>query len=224
MESVVSQTYPEVEYIVVDGGSSDETVEVIKKYQGRIARWISEPDHGMYDAMNKGIAMATGEWIGILNADDWYEPDTVMRIAEASKAYPEAELLHCDLKMWNGARQWVLKGNSCGQIRGCRMTVNHPGSFVKKSLYDRIGGYDTSYRLSADFDFVFRCRDENVKMQYLPQCLVNMSDGGRSKAFVKRGLSETRAIAAKHGIPGWICGIEYYKALWKFYLKQMIGL
>ena len=172
--------------------------------------------------MNKGIAMATGEWIGILNADDWYEPDALAQVAEAVKLHPGAEFVHCDLTMWKGSGKYVQHGNPGGQIRGCRMTVHHPGSFVKKSVYDRIGGYDIRYKLAADFDFVFRCRDENVRMLYLPRALVNMTFGGRGKQGFRCSLAETRTIAERHGIAKTVCNIEYYKSIWTAYIKRII--
>ena len=220
--SVTSQSFRDFEYIIIDGGSTDRTLEILGKHRGDIARLVSEPDRGMYDAMNKGIAMATGEWVGILNADDWYEPDALAQAAEAAELHPEAEFIHCDLTMWKGDRKRVQHGNPAGQIRGCRMTVHHPGSFVKKSVYGRIGGYDIRYRLAADYDFVFRCRDENVKMLYLPRVLVNMSDGGRGKQGYRCGLSETRMIAERHGISPIICKIEYWKSIWKARIRPFI--
>lgn len=224
MRSVLEQERGdfEFEYIIVDGASTDRTAEIVRKYEGRLARFVSEPDRGMYDAMNKGIAMATGEWVGILNADDWYEADTLAQVAREVELHPEAELVHCDLTMWKGPGKYVQHGNPDGQIRGCRMTMHHPGSFVKKSVYDRIGGYDIRYKLAADFDFVFRCRDENVRMLYLPRTLVNMTFGGRGKQEYLCSLRETRMIAERHGISPLICKIEYCKSIWKARIKKLI--
>src|SRR5262245_19759519 len=126
IQSVLSQTYSPIEYIIIDGGSTDNTADVIKKYADRIAYWYSEKDNGISDAFNKGLNKATGDIIGIINADDWYESDTIEKVVNN---FGDSDVTYGDLQIWKGTeKDFILKGDHTLLAR--EMTVNHPTVFI----------------------------------------------------------------------------------------------
>lgn len=155
-DSVLHQTYPHIEYIVVDGGSTDGTVEIIKEYHplfGGRMRWVSEKDSGIYDAMNKGIRMAEGELIGIINSDDYYEPDAVECMINAMTG-DKYQILYGAMRTWKDGVEESISISSHRFLRD-RM-INHPSCFVTKAVYEDFGYYDTRYSSVADYDFMLR--------------------------------------------------------------------
>ena len=182
--SVLNQTYQNIEYIIIDGKSTDDTVSIIKYYEiplrkkGITYRWISEPDEGIYDAMNKGIKMAKGQIIGILNSDDWYEHDTVETIFSMFK--DSVHQIYTGAMNRVDAKQKVYKTMFNKKISNVKnfMPINHPATFVSKSVYDKIGLFDTAYRLSADYDFIFRAFNEGISFKFTEKVLVNMRNTG----------------------------------------------
>lgn len=152
IRSVAAQTHPDIEYIVVDGGSTDATREIIERHRDVIARYVSEPDRGIYDAMNKGLRMATGEVVGILNADDFYYPEAVahaVRYLESGYDYVFGAVRIGDrtLARFQPEKAWYTNGFATKQ------TV---GFFVRRECHETLGYYDTRYRISADLDFFYR--------------------------------------------------------------------
>jgi len=176
-KSVFNQTYSNIEYIVIDGGSKDNTIDIIEKYTNQIDFWQSEPDKGLYFAMNKGIGLAKGELIGILNADDYYTEDTVKFIVE-SYLNTNADVFHGDILLMteNGSVRMKPDFNKMQQ----QPSVFHPTCFVKKVVYDEIGSFDTQYKISADYDFLLRCIKHNYKFNYIPYVLCHFRPGGMS--------------------------------------------
>lgn len=169
-----------VEHIVIDGASTDGTLNVLAAYPH--LHVISERDEGIYDAMNKGVTRAKGMYVGILNADDWYEPDALRTVAATFQESPESSLVHGDIRRWNGdvAVDVVRPPLEGGHWRAVLMPVNHPASFVRRDLFDRFGGFDTSYRIFADFDWVKRVIAGGARLQYCPKVLTNFRFGGVS--------------------------------------------
>lgn len=167
IESILAQTYSNLEYIIVDGASRDNTVDIIKEYEpafeGRM-RWISEPDNGIYDAMNKGIAMATGELIGILNSDDTYDAKAVETMAEC---YIPAkyQILYGSMRtIKNG--EVISVGRTPHTVLPDEM-ICHPSCFVSADVYRDFGAYDTQYPSVADYDFMIRM-SQNSKVEFVP--------------------------------------------------------
>ncbi len=191
IKSVVNQEYAEKEYIVIDGGSTDGTVELIKKYSNQISFWASEPDRGIYDAMNKGLERATGEVIAFLNSDDWYEPHTLVRVAD----YFSANCMDC----LGGEVNSVIRNRVLNRKRSHTkedihfyMIYNHPALFVKKIVFDEIGMFDIRYKISADYDFVLRAHNAGYVFLEVPDVFTN---------FRREGLSENqRCLAVKEGL------------------------
>lgn len=193
MESVFAQSWPDVEYIVIDGGSTDGTLDIIRRFEDRIDYWVSEPDRGIFDAMNKGIACAGGELIGLLNADDWYEPGAVetaatayLRHGVAGVYYGEKHLVQVDM-----GRVYEVT-SSLEFWRG--MTVCHQAMFVHRDVYRQIGSYDLRYRLAADFDFFVRALRRGIPFIPLGKVVVNFRDSGASAQGLVEGNREISAI------------------------------
>jgi glycosyltransferase involved in cell wall biosynthesis len=182
IESVLRQ--PEsagrIEHLVIDGLSTDGTLRVLAQYPH--LRVVSEPDAGIYDAMNKGIARASGEYIGILNADDWYEPNALAEVAEAFRVSPEAGIVHGDVRRWSGTTlvDVVKPSLDLGFHGTLVMPINHPASFVRREVFGRFGAFDVSYRIFADYDWVRRLIKAGVVLRYVPAVLTNFRFGGVS--------------------------------------------
>ena len=135
INSVVQQSYQNIEYIIIDGGSTDQSISIIKKYESKIRAWISEPDKGIADAFNKGLARASGDVIGFINADDWYEPDAVQKVVENING---ADIVYGDLRLWRDKKvDFIVEGDHMHLED--EMTLNHPTVFVRKLVYDQFG-------------------------------------------------------------------------------------
>jgi glycosyltransferase involved in cell wall biosynthesis len=195
IESVLSQDHTDIEYIIVDGGSKDGTQAIVESYGARINRFVSEPDKGLYDAMNKGVALATGAVIGILNSDDFYESTTSLSsVVKAFKHCPESDAVFGDVVFVNPADLRKVtrfyRGNRFApwKLRFGWMPP-HPATFVRKLAYDTVGMYSLKYRISADYEFFVRLfMVHRLKYSYLDQVLVRMRSGGASTAGLRSSL------------------------------------
>lgn len=210
LRSVAEQRHPEVEHIVVDGGSSDSTLSIIAQTPNRLVRLISEPDRGIYDAMNKGLALATGNVVGFLNSDDVYADSECL--SEIVKAFENEETEAC-----YGDVLFVAKDDSARTVRYWRAGGYRPGSFlhgwmpphptfyVLRKIYERTGGFNLDYRLQADFEMAIRLVEiRGLRMHYIPRTLVRMRMGGASNASISnvvRGNLEAYRAARRHGLP-----------------------
>lgn len=195
--SVINQDYPNLEYIMIDGGSTDGTLEIIRKYEDRIDYWVSEPDSGIYDAMNKGIAKASGELIGLLNADDYYEPGALQAVAAAHVAAPTAGIFYGNSYILQ--EDMGLRYKSYGHTRFWRgMGFPHQAMFVRRGVHGVIGIYDTAYRIVADYDFVLRAMEGCITFSYVDALLVNYRNTGLSGSNLYATLNEMRKISRKH--------------------------
>jgi glycosyltransferase involved in cell wall biosynthesis len=192
IESVLSQDFPDIEYIIVDGNSSDDTVQIIRQYENRINKWISEKDHGMYDAMNKGIAMATGDVIGILNSDDVYMNSHVVSDLMNLMEKQKAQLVFADLILVDQADESnVLRYYDSSHFHPDKFRFGwmpaHPTVFVRRSLYQVVGPFSTSYQIAADYEMLIRMLAiQKASYAYLPKPVVKMRSGGASTAGISR--------------------------------------
>ena len=200
MISVLSQNYPGLEYIIIDGGSTDGTVDLIKKYRGRIAHFVSEKDGGIYDAMDKGIAAATGDVVGILNSDDQYADDNVLSVvvaAFARGAGNDVDGASVDAVYGNIAyfkketpskffRYWKAGAFSRAKMRNGWMPP-HPAFFVRRTWYEQHGNFRLDFGTAADYELLLRFMLADIRMKYIDHTLVYMQAGGASgKNFVTR--------------------------------------
>ena len=217
IESVLAQTYPRIEYIVVDGGSTDGTLDIIRAYEGRLAKVVSEPDRGIYDAMNKGIRMASGSLIGMINASDLYEPDAVERMVQACRSHPDAGILHGDIKMYNSDGSFFKRKKP--QIdpeqlkRG--MVVYHPTCFVTAETYKACGLYDPDFKIAGDYEFMLRCLRMGVRFHYVDAVISHFRKGGLSDVAQDNTQRESCEALHRNGYPD-----AYVQAIMKSWQHQ----
>jgi glycosyltransferase involved in cell wall biosynthesis len=188
IESVLSQTHDNIEYIIIDGGSTDATLDIVRKYFDKISVVVSEPDNGIYDAMNKGVMLATGEVVAILNADDYYVNQHVLE--NISNCYPFDILATSTVVESNeGSAVFHPSHFDVGKLY-LRMPFMHPSSFVSRKVYERIGLYSQKYSLAADCDFLMRCSKRGVELSILDMESVYMRSGGASDRGYLKGRKE----------------------------------
>lgn len=224
IKSVLCQTYVDFEYIIVDGASKDGTLDIIKKYdplfEGKM-KWSSEPDNGIYNAMNKGIQRATGDIIGIVNSDDWLEPDAIEKVNDYVESNDnDMYALYCggiNYHLINGeVKEWPVNLKSFRRDVKMYLVsgVRHPGLFVPHKIYERIGVFNEAMRLSADAEFMLRCYYDGVPFVDIKAIVSNMSEGGISTVDTARTLdlykNDRKALLRSFGKSG----ISY---LWLYY-------
>ena len=197
LDSVAQQDHPQVEHLILDGGSADETVRIARTY-AHVGRVVSEPDGGLYDAMNKGLRLATGEVIGILNSDDFYAHPQVLSRVAAQLQQTGAEALYGDLQYVDAldttrvVRHWTAGTfDPAAFYRG--WMPPHPTFFVRRSVYERFGLFNTALRYSADYELMLRfLLRHRIPVCYLPEVLVRMRTGGASNASLGNRLRANR--------------------------------
>nr|WP_297165212.1 glycosyltransferase family 2 protein [uncultured Dysgonomonas sp.] len=218
IESILKQDYSNIEYIIVDGGSKDSTIDIIRecepRFKGRL-RWISEPDKGLYDALNKGFKIATGEIVGILNSDDFFTNDNVISEVVHTFKTNNSEAVYGDIHFVDAKNlNKCIRYYSSSIFRRSLMRIGfmpaHPTFYVYKNKFDELGYYKTDYKIAADFELLLRFIYVNkIKIKYLPLDFVTMRIGGMStesmgsrktimrehiRAFKENGISNNRFI------------------------------
>ena len=232
LESVLAQKGVDVDYIVVDGGSDDGTVEILKEYESKFAgrmRWISERDEGMYDALNKGVKMAEGDVVGILNADDMLEDENTLAFV-ASSFDQGIDCVYGDIRFVRGESKKTTRYYSSGRWRpwmhNWGFMPAHPSVYVRREVFDRVGGYKLGYDISADFEWMVRllCRSR-VKSRYLPRSIVTMRLGGKSTAGLKAMLKLNRENVRANRENGYFCCLpmmlpKYFFKIWGYIFRR----
>lgn len=228
LQSIEEQAYQNIEVVIVDGGSTDGTVALIRQFENRTAdraglslRWVSEKDQGLYDAMNKAYRLSTGDIIAVCN-DRLCEPDAVSSLAAAVEAGGEGCVgAHSDLVYVEGERiirRWHMGEGKLSQ----GWMPGHPTLFLKREIYEKYGLYDTSYRCAADYEFMVRfLKDEKNRLAYVPRVLVAMFYGGTSNAGIRNYLvsfQEGYQALKRNGVgfPLWITLRRSIKVLFQF--------
>lgn len=223
IESVLAQDYPNIEYIIIDGNSKDGTQAVIETYRDRIQTYISEPDKGMYDALNKGLALATGDIVGLMHSDDeFYGSDVISKIVAAFEQNPETEGVYGDgIYVSNDAEERLIRNRIGGAYSLKKVQSGwlplHPTVYLKKKTIDLYGNYNLDFKIASDTEFLLRYLYKyKIKMTYLNAYIVKMRMGG---------LSTNASDAIKVLLED--CKIYNYHGLWALrvvFLKKMLAL
>ncbi|MBD2116252.1 MULTISPECIES: glycosyltransferase family 2 protein [Microcystis] len=202
IQSVINQTYDNVEYIVIDGGSTDGTVEIIHKYEDAIDYWLSEPDQGLYFAMNKAISLAMGEIIGNLNCGDWYELDaiqnSVLALNDSQADYAYGSVYLVNQKGERIGKFSAMTGEKLNQSIYYVQPYPHISAFVKKLVYLQEGSFNTKYKVAADHEFSLRIHTKNYQGVEIKKVLGNIRPGGLSGKIIAK--EESRDIAIEYGV------------------------
>jgi glycosyltransferase involved in cell wall biosynthesis len=209
LASVAAQDYPDIEHIIVDGASTDDTVEIVRRMGQRVARLVSEPDTGVYDAFNKGLRLATGDVVAYLNAGDSYVSPGIVGSIANSFAASDVEAVYGDVEIVDAVNPAKLvRRYRSGSFRPSWLAWGfmpaHPALFIRRSVYQRCGGYDPSYRVAGDFELCIRLfAVEQIRHIYVPQLLVRMPRGGLSNSgwpSVWTITREMRRACTVHGV------------------------
>ncbi len=196
--SVVSQRGVDIEYIVIDGASTDATLEQLAPFEDKIARIVSEPDKGIYDAMNKGLALATGDYVGFLNSDDYFTDETALSAWARALPRTGADATLADIEQVNSEYRVVrvLKGRGF-EPKQLRRGVcpPHPTFYARPDILRRLGGFQTDYRIAGDFDLMIRFfNSPGVRWTYVPYRLVTMRTGGVSRQGLAAYMTISREL------------------------------
>lgn len=217
--SVLNQTYPNIEYIVIDGGSTDGTVDVIKKYVDRLAYWVSEPDKGIYDAMNKGIKVATGEWIGFLNAGDWYYKDDSLDNMINKHHNNRAGVIYGYLIHHFPYGDFVRKHIPLENFNRC-MPIGHPATIVRLSLIKE-KGFNLKYKIAGDYDMLYSLYLKGHEFESVP-VLITVFDsygGVSNNAYLK---TEKEAAEINGYINTVNFKLDYFKSKGLLSMKKIL--
>lgn len=201
IQSVLSQSYSDIEYVIIDGGSTDGTIEIVKSYGKRISKFISEPDKGIYDAMNKGILCATGDIIGILNSDDIYADENVIaNVVDQFIQNENLDICFGDLVYVNAkdtskvVRNWKSKPYYKRYFEDGNVPA-HPTLFLKNDVYKAVGLFDLQYKLAADYEFMLRLfKKFNFESKYFNRLIVKMRLGGATNKSLVNIISGNKEI------------------------------
>lgn len=218
IESVLFQTYKNIEYIIIDGASTDRTVDIIKGYEDKFSehlKWISEPDEGIYFAMNKGLEMASGDLIGILNSDDYYELDAVENMVN-SLGEEKYQILYGFMRTLRNGEEFSIGIRTHKDLKNGM--ISHPTCFVTRHVYSDLGMYDTAYKSVADYDFMLRMfYNKSVVFRPVYKLITNFEQGGMSGTTI--AWLELLKLQRNYDI---ITTAEYNKTIIKYKLHTLI--
>lgn len=208
IKSVANQTYPNVEHVIIDGGSHDGTLSIIAEHEDKIDYWISEPDHGMYEALNKGIRLSKGRILTFLNADDYFDNDRVIeRVVNEFERSADTDWVYCDVRILHqDTKSYVYKippyeWESLLSMGWCY--IPHPGSFFRRELFDRLGLFDERYRLVGDYEFFLRIGDKSKGQHLAGPAVVYRHHAERlTECGSKERKIEHRAVQQKFATSG----------------------
>ena len=218
------------EYWVIDGGSTDATCEIVHNHKV-VTGILSEPDDGIADAFNKGIERCSGELIGIINSDDWYEPQALEIVAQAYDLLPEKNrdrtIFHGDLRVHEADGSTTVRKPRLGAASSRHwsfffdMPLNHPTCFIPRKLYRDVGGYRVDYRVAMDFELILRMKKAGALFAYIPKVLANFSAGGTSHRNARLALEEVRRAQRLPGLTPLITFPAYLAKVALHRLKRM---
>jgi glycosyltransferase involved in cell wall biosynthesis len=232
IQSVLSQRYPHIEYIIIDGGSSDGTVDIIRRFESRLSYWHSRPDRGVAHAFNLGLAQAQGEWILYLNADDFLlEPTVIERMAPHLVRHQAADVVY-------GRMISLTREKDPQPVPLCKVgghpwrwqefrrvdRIHHQAAFTHRGFFDRVGGFDETFRIAMDYELFLRARDR-LRAQFVPVPVVGMRAGGLCVKNLADTLREFRRAQIKNrALPVWMAELNFFLRVGRVYLGRLAHL
>lgn len=224
VQSVLSQSYNRIEYIIIDGASTDRTLDILSRYDDHITYWLSEPDKGISDAFNKGIAVSTGDFICLLNADDWLSREqieqSVHALQNSSADYVFGDLLFHDE---NGRILYRINGDpDYRKIIHSKMSISHPTVLARRQAYERVGLFDTRYDYAMDYEWLLRLHTQGGTGMHVKEIIGHMGIGGVSESSYRKTLKEVRDIAVSYGQQRWLANCLYIFRIIKGALRRFL--
>lgn len=216
IRSVIEQSYDNVEYIIIDGGSTDRTLDIIRGYEGQIDYWVSEPDKGISDAFNKGISLCTGEIIGIINADDWYEPNAINSLSPHILKY---DVIYGNMALWTTDFASNMPHIDHENLK-INMSLCHPSIFIRRKSYKRHGTYNCTFHYAMDYDLLLRLYLADVEFYFIDDTVANMRESGISNQMWIPAFFEVKKSKIQNGIPK----ITSYIYLYFYILKRLLRI
>jgi glycosyltransferase involved in cell wall biosynthesis len=231
IQSVLDQTEPRIEYIIIDGDSTDGSIDLIRRHADRVAFWQSAPDGGISEAFNRGLEQATGAYVALVNADDWLSPDqiarAVARLEGEAAAGNSAGMVFGDLVYHepDGKVSHVIRGDPdyARSLRHAMPDVNHPTMVVRRDVYLKVGGFDPAFRVAMDYDWLQRVHAAGYRAVYEPGVVGHMTLAGRSDRRFVRGLAEVRKIAIAHGLPRPVAWLLFVYRIIKGMMQRLLA-
>ena len=222
IQSVLHQSYDNIEYILVDGGSTDSTLQIIRSHENQIDLWISEPDKGIFDAWNKALCLAHGDWIAFVGSDDALYHDAVSSYVRHLHSLPrEVEFISSPVELIRDNQVERVVGSSWNWRTFSRyMNIAHPGALHRRTLFERLGTFDAAYKVSGDYELLLRARN-SLAAAYLPAVTLRMRVGGNSEFNPKEGAETLRAKVVSGGRNRWLCYWELRLAAAKKHFRHM---
>lgn len=211
LHSIFNQNGEEnIDIIVIDGGSTDGTLDTVNTYSDKISYWESGKDSGISDAFNRGVYQASGDLVAILNSDDYWEPDTVSNVIKIASEKPQFDIYYGALRFHDirSSEQYILKSTLNGIQR--RMTLFHPSIFIRKQAYEKVGVYNTSFKYAMDSEWIHRAIKNELTFLNIPSVLANMSLGGVSDTNFVKSLAEYRKSLITHRLQSPISAWVYF--------------
>jgi len=235
IQSVVTQNYPDIEYIIIDGGSTDGTVEIVKSYGDKISKFISEPDFGIYDAMNKGIMNASGAIVGLLNSDDFFYDDKVVEKIANSFISHEIDGVYGDVQFVDSVNtKRIVRYYSSRKFRIEKFKNGympaHPSFYIKRELFEKLGYYKIDYQIASDFELLVRfMHNKELRFKYLEMPFVSMRPGGISNRSLSSRITLNKEIlraCKENGIKTNTLRVysKYFLKIFEYIVPQIIRL
>ena len=225
IDSIKAQSYPHIEYIVVDGDSTDGTLELLRQRETDIDLWISEPDHGISDAFNKGIALSSGEFVALVNADDWLEPAHISGSVQCLTRF-RADFSFGNLVIHDdsGSALYSLSGDAhyTHRLRHSMPAINHPTMVCRRTLYVRNGLYDVHYRIAMDYEWLLRNHFNGAVGKYAPYLTGHMATAGVSHRNIRQSLLEVREASVSFGYPATWAFLRYHVRLLRAHARVLM--
>ena len=199
IKSVISQKYKNIEYIIIDGGSQDKTLDIVSRYKEKISVIVSEPDNGISDAFNKGINYSTGEIIGIINSDDYLNKDAISILVKNIKEYPDNDIYFGNAIFFDDKINYICKPDKNLEKIKLKFLLYHPSIFVRKKAYLKYGIFDINFKCAMDFELISRMYFQGAKFKYIDYEFSWFRRGGTSQTNFYQTIDECKKIATRNG-------------------------